>query len=257
MISPEPLQLIAPSWPAPANVRSIISTRNGGCSKGPYAGANLGDQVGDDPAAVASNRDLLRQQTGVEHWPWLRQEHGVELVNFSHSDFSVGACADAVYSRQIGLACAVLTADCLPLLICDAEGTQVAAVHAGWRGLAAGVINKAIASFVAAPADLLVYLGPAIGPQHFEVGEDVYRACEALFTPMGGGTEWREHFAPAARPQHYFADLYGLARSILTRLGVHRVYGGNFCTYAEHERFYSYRRDRVTGRMVSAIWLPA
>jgi YfiH family protein len=257
MIRPEPLQLIEPDWPAPANVRAVFSTRIGGCSRGAYAGANLGDRVADDPAAVAINRELLAEQTGIVHWPWLWQVHGVDLVNFSRPDLPTGACADAVYTSQTGLACAVLTADCLPLLLCDTNGTQVAAVHAGWRGLAAGVINNAVASFPVAPEDLLVYLGPAIGPQHFEVGEDVYHACDALFARMSESREWRENFVPADRPKHFFADLYGLAHCILTELGVHRVFGGNFCTYADSERFYSYRRDGVTGRMVSAIWLQA
>jgi YfiH family protein len=256
MICPEPLQLMEPDWPAPAKVRAVFSTRIGGCSRGPYAGANLGDQVADDPAAVAINRELLAQQTGIVHWPWLRQVHGVDVLNFSRPDLPAGTCADAVYSTQIGLACAILTADCLPLLLCDTDGTQVAAIHAGWRGLAAGVINSTVASFPV-PENLLVYLGPAIGPQHFEVGEDVYRACAALFARMGEGPEWRDNFVPTDRPQHYFADLYGLARCILVRLGVHRVFGGEHCTYADSERFYSYRRDGVTGRMVSAIWLQA
>lgn len=257
MIRPEPLQLIEPQWPAPANVRALVSTRIGGCSRGPYAGANLGDHVADDPAAVAINRDLLAQQSGVMHWPWLRQVHGVDLLEFSRPDQLHGSCADAVYTRQTGLACAVLTADCLPLLLCDEDGSQVAAVHAGWRGLAAGVINAAVASFPVAPEKLLVYLGPAIGPEYFEVGEEVYIACADLFAHMNAPPAWTGNFTPSNRSDHFFANLYGLARSILTTLGVRRIYGGSFCTYADSEHFYSYRRDGVTGRMVSAIWLQA
>jgi YfiH family protein len=213
--------------------------------------------VADDPAAVAINRELLAQQTGVTHWPWLRQVHGADLLAFSRPDQLRGACADAVYTNQPGLACAVLTADCLPLLLCDEDGTQVAAVHAGWRGLASGVINTAVASFSVAPENLLVYLGPAIGPEYFEVGEEVYVACADLFAQMSAPPVWRGNFTPANRTDHYFANLYGLARSILAALGVRRIYGGNFCTYADSERFYSYRRDGVTGRMISAIWLQA
>lgn len=254
MTSPEPLQLLSPDWPSPASVHALVSTRRGGNSGGPFASANFGDHVTDDPAAVAANRLLLVRQTGVTHWPWVQQVHGVDLLNFAQ------ACpqqvyADAVYSSRAGFACAVLTADCLPLLLCDASGTQVAAVHAGWRGLAAGVINNTIAAFAAKPQDLLVYLGPAIGPRHFEVGMDVYGAFGALFARMGTDDQWRTHFAPADRVGHYFADIYGLAREVLRHLGVRHIFGGNFCTYADSERFYSYRRDGVTGRMVSAIWL--
>lgn len=257
MIRPEPLQLLEPDWPAPANVRAMFSTRIGGCSKGPYSSANLGDHVADDPAAVAVNRELLAQQTGIAHWPWLRQVHGVDLLDYSAPDLPFGTCADAVFTTQVGLACAVLTADCLPLLFCDDQGKQVAAAHAGWRGLAAGVINNTVASFAMAPDTLLVYLGPAISTEYFEVGEEVYVACAELFARMGASSAWTGNFTPSNRPDHFFANLYGLARSILNTLGVSRIYGGRFCTYAESERFYSYRRDGETGRMVSAIWRQA
>ncbi len=254
MTQPEPLQLLEPAWPCPANVRAIISTRRGGVSHGPYTGANLGDHVGDDPAAVARNRDLLVQQTGVQQWPWLQQVHGVAVQRIS-GKLQQGICADAVCTSQPGVACAVLTADCLPVLLCDVAGTQVAAAHAGWRGLAAGVIQSTVAEFSCPPADLMVYLGPAIGPRHFEVGEDVHRAFAELFEKEGVDAEWRESFRLSTKPGHFYANLYGLARCVLKQLGVQQVFGGDFCTYADAEQFYSYRRDGVTGRMVSAIWL--
>lgn len=254
MTQPEPLLLLEPVWPRPANVRAIISTRRGGVSRGPYTSANLGDHVGDDAIAVARNRDLLVQQTGVQHWPWLQQVHGVAVQRISEKMLQ-GICADAVYTPQRGVACAVLTADCLPVLLCDVAGTQVAATHAGWRGLAAGVIQNTIAEFSCPPDQLMAYLGPAIGPRHFEVGEDVHRAFTELFEKEGGDGEWRESFRLSTKPGHFYANLYGLARCVLKRLGVRQVFGGDFCTYADAERFYSYRRDGVTGRMVSAIWL--
>lgn len=255
MIHPEPFQLIEPIWPCPANVKAVISTRRGGFSEGPYAGANLGDHVGDDPAVVAINRDLLVTQTGVRQWPWLNQVHGVDVIRLTGADLPQKRFADAVYTSQSGVACAVLTADCLPILLCDAAGTQVAAAHAGWRGLAAGVVNNTVAEFTGRPEDLMAYLGPAIGPRNFEVGEDVYRAFADMFAHIGADGDWQENFSPSVRAGHFLADLYGLARHILFHLGVRQVFGGDFCTYAEAERFYSYRRDGVTGRMASAIWL--
>jgi uncharacterized protein, YfiH family len=254
MTQPEPLQLLEPVWPCPANVRAVISTRRGGVSQAPYASANLGDHVGDDPTAVARNRDFLAQQIGVQQWPWLQQIHGVAVQRIS-GKLQQGVCADAVYTSQPGIACAVLTADCLPILLCDVTGTQVAAAHAGWRGLAAGVIQNTVTEFSSPPVELMAYLGPAIGPRHFEVGEDVYRAFAQLFEKAGADMEWRESFRPSNRPGHFYANLYGLARCVLQQLGVQQVFGGDFCTYADAERFYSYRRDGVTGRMVSAIWL--
>lgn len=253
MTPPDPIHLLTPDWPCPANVRAVISTRVGGCSGGKYSGANLGDHVGDDPVAVAVNRALLARQTGAQLWPWLSQVHGTEMIEAGTAATS-GQIADGVHSRAAGVACAVLTADCLPVLLCDREGSQVAAVHAGWRGLAAGILEGAVKCFEAPGENLLAYLGPAIGPEHFEVGMDVYQAYAALFSRC----DWDNCFRPCPnKPQHFLADLYGLARLALARAGVNQVYGGQHCTYAEADRFYSYRRDGVTGRMASAIWLAA
>lgn len=248
----EPLHLIEPDWPCPPNVKAIISTRRGGCSSGPYASGNLGDHVSDDPESVRLNRQLLEKQTGVAQWPWLQQVHGTEVVRFEGA--ARGQCADGVYTSIPGYACAVLTADCLPVLLCNDSGTQVAAVHAGWRGLAAGILNRAVETFPDSGTRLMAYLGPAIGQAHFEVGEEVRGAFEGLFQKMGAN-EWRGSITPAHRHGHYLADLYGLARGVLDCLGVYQVFGGDYCTFAHSETFYSYRRDGVTGRMVSAIWL--
>jgi YfiH family protein len=240
---------LTPDWPAPAAVRALCTTRGGGVSLGVYAGLNLGDHVGDAPESVAANRALLRDRLALPGEPlWLRQVHGCAVVGDPVEEGS-GACeADAAVALGPGTVCAVLTADCLPILMCDRAGTRVAAVHAGWRGLAAGVCEAAVARMQAAPADLLVWLGPAIGPRAFEVGDEVRAAflgedpgAAAAFCPSPGG--------------RWLADLYLLARQRLGALGVGEVWGGDLCTYTDARRFYSYRRDGVTGRMASLIWL--
>jgi YfiH family protein len=240
------LPLIRPDWPAPPMVRAVVTTRAGGVSLPPYDSLNLGDHVGDDPAAVRTNRQRLSEALSLPAAPrWLRQVHGTCSVEAS-------ACsdqceADAAHTRTPGIVCAVLTADCLPLLLCDREGRQVAAVHAGWRGLLNGVIEQTLAR-MAEPEALLAWMGPAIGPRAFEVGEEVHEAfcaedsaAEAAFSPSASG--------------RYLADIYALARQRLTRAGVVEVSGGDYCTYSEPERFYSYRRDGQTGRMASLIWI--
>jgi YfiH family protein len=256
MIPPDPIRLLTPDWPCPANVHAVISTRLGGCSQGAFKSANLGSHVGDDPAAVTANREMLVRQTGVQPWPWLTQVHGTDLMELGAAATNCGQIADGAHSRAPGAVCAVLTADCLPVLLCDRQGTQVAAVHAGWRGLAAGILGRAVQCFDASGEDLLAYLGPAIGPEHFEVGLDVHQACEALFFRLGPRGDWKICFHPSPhKPRHFLADLYGLARLALNCAGVHQIFGGSFCTYTDAEQFYSFRRDGVTGRMVSAVWL--
>lgn len=239
---------ITPDWPAPANVRALQTTRAGGVSMGRYAPLNLGDHVGDDPVAVARNRAILRADLPAEP-VWLKQVHGNVVAD---ADRAIGiAEADASMARQAGVVCAVMTADCLPLLLCDASGTVVCAVHAGWRGLAGGVIEAAVAAMKVAPASLMVWLGPAIGPQAFEVGEEVRQAflahdpaAQKAFASRSSLTE-----------QKWLADIYFLARQRLGLLGVTRVYGGGLCTFSDAEQFYSYRRDGATGRLASLIWL--
>lgn len=240
------LDLIVPDWPAPRGVHALVTTRQGGSSGGPWASLNLAAHVGDDAAAVAENRARLRACLPSEP-PWLTQVHGVRCVDAATATADVEA--DASFTRVRGVVCAVLTADCLPLLLCDENASVVAAVHAGWRGLADGVIEASVATMKVPGERLLAWLGPAIGPQNFEVGVEVRAAflahdatAAAAFTAVSEG-KW-------------LCDIYHLARQRLAALGVHRVSGGeDFCTVRDGERFYSFRRDNVTGRMASCIWL--
>ncbi len=238
---------IVPDWPAPSNVRALITTRVGGTSRGAYAGLNLGTASGDDAQDVARNRAILRQWLPADPL-WLRQVHGIEVVDADLADGTPDA--DAALAHQAGRVCAVQMADCLPVLLCDEGGTVVAAAHAGWRGLCAGVIERTLRAMNRPAEALLAYLGPAIGPEVYEVGVDVRDAFLAA-DPASDAA-----FAPG-RPGKFYADLYALARQRLARSGVTQIYGGGYCTYTERERFYSYRRDGVTGRMASLIWLEA
>lgn len=248
----EALTWLRPDWLAPPWVRAVATTRLGGVSTGIYAGLNLGDHVGDDPARVAENRRRLRTALDLPTEPaWLRQVHGCGVALAPGTPG--GTCeADAAVAFGPGQVCAVLSADCLPLLLTDRAGTRVAAIHAGWRGLAAGVIEAALDRLDTPPGDLLVWLGPAIGPGAFEVGGEV-RACF-----LAGALTGRDGVAAAFKPlgkDKWLADLYALARHRLTALGVTGIWGGNLCTYQDPARFYSHRRDGVTGRMATLIWL--
>lgn len=244
---------IVPDWPAPASVKACITTRTGGVSQAPYASNNLGTHVGDTPEHVAANREHLSSVLGLQKTPqWLEQVHGIKVVNAKED--GLVRTADASTTTDTGLACVVMTADCLPMLLCDKEGTQVAAIHCGWRSLAKGLCEKTIATFSAKPNELMAYLGPAISQAHFEVGIDV---LEAFFEGAVSETHQdaiAKAFKPASRPLHFYADIYALARAQLVALGVNDIYGGHYCTYADEARFYSYRRDKVTGRMASLIW---
>lgn len=233
-------------WPAPANVRTLITTRQGGCSLPPFNSFNLGTHVGDDAEAVATNRELLRTQLPSEP-AWLNQVHGTHVVNAAEVSDSL-LDADASVANQPGTVCVVMTADCLPVLLCNDEGTVVAAAHAGWRGLCDGVLEASVAATGADPASLMAWLGPAIGPDAFEVGAEV-RAAFMAADPAA------DHAFVAIGEDKYLADIYLLARQRLATLGVDRVFGGDFCTVIDRERFFSYRRDKVTGRMASLIWL--
>jgi hypothetical protein len=239
--------LIFPDWPAPTRVRAASTVRQGGISLPPYDSLNLAAHVGDDPAHVAENRRRLATMAGFPAEPaWLEQVHGATVVAAETVDSPV--TADAAWTRLPGQPCVVLTADCLPVLLCDRAGTVVAAAHAGWRGLAGGVIAAAVARLSAAPADLLAWLGPAIGPAAFEVGEEV----RAVFLALDAGSAGCFHPSSADR---WLADLYELARRQLRSLGVLAIYGGDRCTFGEPERFFSYRREHRTGRMATLIWL--
>lgn len=247
---------ITPEWPAPAAVRACITTRMGGVSDAPYYSNNLGDHVGDSPVAVAHNRANLRSQLELTAEPqWLAQIHGVKVVQ-ARGDGLVRT-ADGSYSREPGQACLVMTADCLPILLCDRAGTEVAALHCGWRSLAKGICARGLAKFTVPPGELMAYLGPAISQPHFEVGVDVLDAFfKAARTPQQQ-EQIAAAFVPGERPLHFYADIYALARAELNALGVTAIYGGGDCTYSDSERFYSYRRDKTTGRMASLIWLAA
>ncbi len=237
---------IRPDWPAPSRVRALSTTRSGGVGLAPCDSLNLGLHVGDDPATVVANRARLRCIVPTEPC-WLNQVHGTAVVDVAAA---VGVPdADGAVSRTGGAVCAVMTADCLPLLLCDRAGTVVGAAHAGWRGLLGGVIEATVAAMQVAPSEILVWLGPAIGPQAFEVGDEV----RAAFVVADRRAE--AAFLPAGRPGKWLADLYLLARQRLSAVGVVGIYGGSRCTFSEPDRFFSYRRDGVTGRMASLVWL--
>lgn len=239
---------IEPDWPAPLRVRAISTSRTGGVSIGAFAGLNLAAHVGDDPDCVDRNRALLRERFGLPAEPrWLSQVHGCAVADAGATSRSCEA--DAAVAFRPGEVCAVMTADCLPLLFCDRAGTRVAAVHAGWRGLAGGVIEAAVERIASPPADLLCWLGPAIGQDAFEVGADV----RERFLELGrGGATTAFRPSPGDR---WLADLYALATERLHAMDVDQIWGGGFCTYSDPTRFFSYRRDGVTGRMASLIWI--
>lgn len=238
---------ILPSWPAPPRVQAVSTTRIGGFSEPPYEGLNLADHVGDDPETVRSNRQWLKRTLGLPAEPvWLRQVHGARMVPAETA--KADAKADGSFTFHAAVVCAVLTADCLPLLLCDRDGSRVAAAHVGWRGLKAGIIEAAVDALDKAGAELMAWLGPAIGPNAFEVGDEVRQTF----------IDHEQRAAAAFRPTpsgRWLADVFALARQRLASRGVEAVYGGDRCTLSEAQRFYSYRRDGTTGRMASLIWL--
>lgn len=237
--------LIIPGWPAPANVKALQTTRLGGSSVAPYDSLNLGSHVGDAPLTVARNRMLLNNLLPSEP-VWLEQAHGTLVANAD-----MASClpqADACIARHRAAVCVVMTADCLPVLLCDTRGSVVGAAHAGWKGLAAGVIEATVQKMDVAPQDLLAWLGPAISQDAFEVGDEV-RAAFVAAQPQSATA-----FVPGL-PGKWFADIYALARLRLNALGITKIYGGDHCTYREVEQFFSYRRDGTTGRMGTFIWL--
>jgi hypothetical protein len=239
------IEVIQPQWDAPVRVRAVSTTRRGGVSQGAWRSLNLGDHVEDDPAAVRENRRRLASELGLPAEPaWLRQVHGTGV----RVGDSAGDCADACCEDRPGRVCVVMTADCLPVLFCNRAGTRVAAAHAGWRGLLAGVLEATLNCFDDPPGQVMAWLGPAIGPEAFEVGDEVREA----FLARDGGSAG--HFRPHADGR-WLADLYGLARRRLGARGVTQLSGGDYCTFSEPERFFSYRRDGITGRMASLVWL--
>jgi len=235
---------LVPDWPAPANIHAATTLRSGGVSCGAYAGLNPALHVGDDLDKVRQNRQLIKQWLDLPGDPvWLDQIHSNRAVQALTN--APLAQADAAYTAESGVVCAVMTADCLPLLVCAADGSQVAAIHAGWRGLLTGVIGNTLNAMQA--QDVLVWLGPAIGPDCFEVGAEVRDAF--VDKSAAFGTAFK-----AQSNGKWLADIYQLARIDLAMAGIAKTYGGGFCTVTEHERFYSYRRDQQTGRMATLIW---
>ncbi len=235
---------LTPDWPAPANVRACVTTRSGGVSVAPFDSFNLGDHVDDDPVAVTSNRQHLVDTLGCQP-AWLRQVHGIVVAE---ADPATVIEADGNWTATPGIACTAMTADCLPALFCDRAGTRVAAAHAGWRGLAGGVLEATVKALDVAPQELLVWLGPAIGPTAFEVGGEVREAF------VRQHAEAVAAFVPSVNVGKFMADIYQLARIRLAAIGVTAVSGGGLCTY-DDPRFYSYRRSARTGRFASLIWL--
>ena len=246
---------IEPDWPAPPGVLALCTTRVGGCSLPPYDSFNLAHHVGDEHANLERNRALLAsrlpQGTTVQ---WLNQVHGVQVIKASGVGKPRYPEADAAWCDVPGVACAVMTADCLPVLFCDRDGSRVAAAHAGWRGLQAGVLEATIAAIGIDSDQLMAWLGPAIGPSRFEVGPEVREAFLAAGAGVNSSVD--SCFRPSPRrEQHFLADLYALARLRLSTAGVTRIYGGGYCTYDEEQRFFSYRRDGATGRMATLVAL--
>jgi YfiH family protein len=244
-MTPPPHDWIVPQWRVPPRVHALVTTRAGGTSTGAYASLNLGTAVGDDAEAVAENRSRLRQHLPADP-RWLKQVHGTRVV--TAESVCVPVDADASFTRSPNVVCAIQMADCLPLLLAARDGSVVGAAHAGWRGLAGGVVECLVAALATDPSGIIAWLGPAIGPDAFEVGEDVRSAfmaddaaAAAAFRLAGAG-KWR-------------ADLFALARARLARAGVREVHGGGLCTAADPVRFFSHRRDRVTGRMAALVWL--
>lgn len=250
---PTPLPRLPVDWQAPAGVQALMTVRDGGVSTAPYASLNLGDHVGDLPTAVTENRRRLAD--AVDAVPvWLEQVHGVEVIDAAAALGGARPRADGSFTTAPGIACVVLVADCLPVLLAARNGRAVGAAHAGWRGLAAGVLDSAVAAVSGAaecePRDLIAWLGPCIGPDRFEVGADVRSAfgqrASGRFTPS----------APAADGSpRWLADLPGLARDGLRRAGVAEISGGRWCTVSDASRFFSYRRDGTTGRLAAAVWI--
>jgi polyphenol oxidase len=245
---------ITPSWSAHARVRAVVTTRAGGYSSPPYHGFNVAAHVKDDPSVVARNRQLLQDRIGASNRLfWVNQVHGsiVRVLSEQESADSMPN-ADAIYTRHSQQALAIMTADCLPMFLAAADGSEIAVVHAGWRGLSQGVVENTLACFQCDPGQIHAWLGPAIGPDHFEVGEEVRQTfLQKSSVPELISTA----FKPAALAGKWWADLYQIARIRLVQAGVTSVAGGQYCTYRDEKYFYSYRRDHVTGRMASVIWL--
>lgn len=240
------IKIIIPDWPAPENINACTTTRVGGNSVGMYQGMNLAAHVGDDVTAVELNRSLLKDQINLPTEPfWLQQIHSNNITTVtSENNFSK---ADGAVTDNKNIVCAVLTADCLPVLLCDKSGKKVMAVHAGWRGLDAGIIHNAVTSMNVDPQELLVWMGPAISGAVYEVGIEVYNKLSK--------TELHKNSFERVDETHWLCDLVALATVDFNQCGIDNIYGGKFCTFQQKSDFYSYRRDGECGRMASLIWM--
>lgn len=243
------LNLITPDWPAPKNVKAFTTTRLGGVSQAPYDSFNLAIDISNDPENIIRNRALLKECLHLPAEPvWIKQVHGTQVIQADSPP--TDRTADASFTHQSNIVCAITTADCLPLLVTNRSGSCAAAIHAGWRGLAAGVIEVTLKKLALSSNDLLIWLGPAIGPAAFEVGDEVYQQFIAHDSQAKQAFKRNEN-------DRWLANIYLLAKQRLTEHGVTNIFGGDFCTYTDKNRFYSYRRDKQTGRMASLIWLQA
>lgn len=242
------MNAIIPNWQAPVNVRGFTTTRQGGVSLAPFDSFNLGDHVGDEKSAVKTNRTLLRQDFGLPQSPlFLTQTHSTRVIQLPYQGENLEA--DAVYTRAPNQVCAIMTADCLPVMFCSIQGDEVACAHAGWRGLCDGVLEETVKCFQAKSENIIAWLGPAIGKTAFQVGREV---VEQFVTQDPNA---RLAFQPDGNNQDkFFGDLYQLATQRLNRLGIHQIYGGEHCTFTEKDQFFSYRRDKQTGRMATVVW---
>nr|WP_269783474.1 peptidoglycan editing factor PgeF [Marinibactrum halimedae] len=244
---------MVPEWPLPAGVKSVVTNRKGGVSVAPWDAFNLADHVGDSELALQNNRSRLQAHMGeAVSIQWLKQVHGTAMIEASADD--TVRTADAAFTQESNLACAVLTADCLPVLLCNESGTEIAAIHAGWRGLAKGILRQSIDSLSSSAESLMVFLGPCIGQESFEVGVEVMEVFFESATSDQHLSSIAKAFKPSATPLHFYGDLIALARAELAELGISKIYGGDICTY-KNTNFYSYRREKETGRFISAIWI--
>lgn len=248
-VSNLPKEWITPDWPAPSTVKAVMTTRHGGYSQSPYDAMNLGDHVGDDVSMVQKNRDSLKAQLNLSQEPlWLTQVHGIAVANADDQSIQAGLEADAAVAKQQGSVCSIMTADCLPVLFCNKQGTAVGAAHAGWRGLQAGVLEATVKALHCDNADVMAWMGAAIGPDHFEVGAEVR---EAFISAQADAVDAFK----LSNNEKWLANIYQLATLRLQAIGVTKIYGGSECTYSDSTRFFSYRKAHKTGRMASLIWI--
>jgi YfiH family protein len=240
------LEYITPNWPVPKNIQCVTTTRSGGCSPQKYYSLNLGGHIKDDPKHVEENRNLIKKDLQLPSDPmWLDQVHGSSVLSLDENPSN--NTADAAYTNKAGVVCAVLTADCLPVTFCDRAGVHIAIAHAGWRGLVNGVLENTLQSIPVANEKIMCWLGPAIGPKKFEVGEEVVEQFVTI-------DEMHKNAFFEQINKKYLADIYQLARNVLTKHNVQDVYSNDHCTFRERKKFYSYRRDGETGRMATLIW---